>query len=118
MKRSLLALGLLLSTCVAALPQAAAVGFRACNAATISATAVSSNVQLNTCGATVILYNITAVEAFYVVGATSATTATTSNFSIPGNSFVQIAVPTNGDWIAAITAAGSTTLRVSQGSIQ
>ena len=81
----------------------------------------STNVQLSVCGPTVLLMNITSQEAFYNVGPTSSTAATVNSYSIPGNSFQLLTVPSNGAggwWLAAITAANSTTLRVVQGTAQ
>lgn len=97
-------------------------GFTPCLTAgqpgSLSATVASSNVQLSRCGPTVILYNITSTEAFYNLGQTSTTVATTSSASIPGNTYVVLNVPNQqaaGIFIAAITAGGATTLRVVQG---
>jgi hypothetical protein len=55
---------------------------------------------------------------FYVTGTASSTAATTSNYSLPGNSFIVINVG-NGSavapYLAAITATSTTTLRITQG---
>jgi hypothetical protein len=99
-------------------------GFTPCTASagaqTLSVSGTSSNVQLATCGPNVMLFNITSQEAFYNLGSTSSTAATTSSFSIPGNSYIVLTVPnaTVGYWLAAITATSTTTLRISQGIAQ
>lgn len=91
-------------------------GILPCNAASLSVSNTSSNVQLSKCAPSALLMNIGSQEAFYTFGATSAgAVATTSNYSIPGNSFQWITVGTNGEWIAAITASSTTTLRIIQG---
>lgn len=91
-------------------------GLLPCNAASLSVSSVSSNVQLSKCAPTAIIMNIGSQEAFYALGGTSGAVATTSNYSIPGNSFQQIVVGTNGEWLAAITSTSTTTLRVVQGT--
>jgi hypothetical protein len=95
------------------------VGIKGCFASTLNATGASSNVQLSKCAPTALLLNISSTEAFYVLGATSAlAVATTSNFSLPGNSFQQVDVGTNGTWIAVITGGGTTTIRITQGDVR
>lgn len=115
MKRLLLAAVL----CVVALPAFAGgagnVGISPCAAESLSVSGSSNNVLLSTCGPVVIVYNITSQEAFYNLGSTSSTTAATTNFSIPGNSFVTLNVNTQGWYLAAITASATTTLRIVQG---
>ena len=88
--------------------------------ASLSVSSVSANQQLNICGSTLIVYNVTSQEAFYVLGSAASTTATTSGNSIPGNSFVVLSIPNaDGAWyLAAITATGTTTLRFVQGQVQ
>jgi hypothetical protein len=99
-------------------------GFTPClasaGAQTLSVSSSSSNIQLATCGPNVMLFNITAQEAFYNLGSASSTVATTSSFSIPGNSYIILTVPNGatGYYLAAITATSTTTLRVSQGIAQ
>lgn len=121
----LLILGLLLSLSVSA--SAVDQGFTPCvlgNAGsppvTLSVSNTSSNVQLAVCGPTVILMNITSQEAFFNLGSTSSVTATTSSFSLPGNSFIQLTVPTGaiGYYLAAITSTSTTTIRILQGIAQ
>lgn len=117
MIKLLLAAGLVLAALASAWAQS--VGILPCSAASLSVTGTSSNVQLSKCGPTALIFNIGAQEAFYTFGGTSAlAVATTSNYSIPGNSFQQVSVGTNGDWIAAITATSTTTLRIVQGTGQ
>jgi hypothetical protein len=91
-------------------------GILPCNAASLSVSNTSSNVQLSKCAPSAIIMNIGSTEAFYNFGATSAAAATTSNYSIPANSWQLVVVGTNGEWIAAITASSTTTLRILQGT--
>lgn len=100
----------------AAEAQAQTAGILPCNAASLSVSNTSSNVQLSKCAPSALLMNIGTAEAFYTFGATSAgAVATTANFSIPANSWQWVTVGTNGEWIAAITASSTTTLRIIQG---
>jgi hypothetical protein len=94
------------------------VGMNGCNAASLSVSNTSTNVQLSKCGPAALVLNVGSTEAFYVLGATSATAATTSNFSIPGNSYQLVSVGENGQWFAAVTASSTTTLRITQGTVQ
>jgi hypothetical protein len=91
-------------------------GITPCSANSLAVTSSSGNVALNACGPTVIVYNISAQEAFYNLVTSAAGTATTSNYSLPGNTFVvlQIAQGTAA-WLAAITATSTTTFRIVQG---
>lgn len=86
--------------------------------AALSVSGTTSNVQLKTCGPTVIVYNITSQEVFYTIGSASSTVATTSSNSLPGNTYVVLVVPTAspGYYFAAITATSTSTLRFVQGS--
>ena len=84
-------------------------------AASISVSNSSNNTQLSVCGDTVILYNITSTEAFYAYGAASNTAATTSSFSLPGNSFIVLNLGSSPLYLAAITASSTTTIRIVQG---
>ncbi len=96
-------------------------GFSPCTTtpASISASVASSNVALTAnCGSSAILYNIGAQEAFWTIGSTSAAVATASKNSLPGNTYIIVAVPNTATWIAAITAVGTTTIRVLQGYVQ
>jgi hypothetical protein len=126
MKRLLFAGFLFFLSCIAALPQSGAPrGISACNAASLSVTNSSSNVQLTQCGPSVIVMNLTSQEAFWTVGQSSTTAATTSSYSIPGGAYLVITVPTpqpgsaTGGWyFAAITASSTTTIRLIQGNAQ
>ena len=57
-------------------------GFAPCHAFTIS-----------NCGPSVILMNIGSQEALFNIGQTTATVAASTNYSLPGNSFIMITVP-------------------------
>lgn len=83
--------------------------------ASLSVTTSSANVQLGTCGPTVVVLNITSQEVFFKLGATSAIIAATTSNSLPGNTFIVLSVPTSGQWFAAITASGTSTIRFIQG---
>lgn len=96
-------------------------GLSPCSANSISVSGTSGNVQLSTCGPVILLWNITSQELFYNFGTASTTAATTSNYSIPGNSFIVINLPNAqaaGYYLAAITATSTTTLRITQGYAQ
>ena len=100
-------------------------GIAPCAPNSITATSPSANVQLSTCGNTLLIMNLSAQEAFYKVGSastTAATTTVTDSYSIPGNSFEMIVVPglagQTGWYFAAITAASTATLRLIQGNAQ
>jgi hypothetical protein len=124
MRRLGLSLGLafvaLLGGAQASFAQYAA-GISPCAAETLSVSGTSSNVQLSLCGPTVLLQNIGSQEMFFNIGAASTTAATTSNYSIPGNTFIVINVPNGqplGWYLAGITSTSTTTLRVTQGYAQ
>jgi hypothetical protein len=91
-------------------------GITPCSANSISVNNSSQNIQLSTCGPTVIVWNIGTVETFVNLGTASSTAATTSNYSVPANSYLVLNVGTTGIYLAAITAASTTTLRVIQGT--
>jgi len=120
MKRLLLATFLFLSFTAIAGAQDVK-GFTPCTASqgaqTISVSGSSSGVTLSACGPSVLLFNIGTQEAFYLLSSSN-TPATTSSFSIPGNSYILLTVPNLGAtyYLNAITATSTTTLRVSQGS--
>jgi hypothetical protein len=114
----LLALTLLLGVGHRAHAQQIPAGFAPCSAHSLAVSNTSSNVQLANCGPSLILMNLTTREAFFNVGQASATTATASNYSIPGNSYLQITVPdeTGAGWfVASITSTGTTTIRLIEG---
>ena len=80
----------------------------------------SQNVQLSNCGPTLIVYNISAVEVFYVIGSASSTVATVSSNPLPGNTFVVLNVPGQpgsvpGWYFAVITATGTSSVQFVQG---
>jgi hypothetical protein len=115
---ALLALTLLLGVGHRAHAQQIPAGFAPCSAHSLAVSNTSSNVQLANCGPSLILMNLTTQEAFFNVGQASATTATASNYSIPGNSYLQITVPdeTGAGWfVASITSTGTTTIRLIEG---
>jgi hypothetical protein len=91
-------------------------GITPCAPKSLSVTTSSGNVALDTCGPTVIVYNISTQEAFYNLVTSAAGTATTSSYSLPGSTFVvlQIAQGTP-TWLAGITATSTTTFRIVQG---
>ena len=82
--------------------------------ATIAVTTSTGNVAIAGTGATLRLANVTSVECFVAVG-NSAVAATTGSFSVPGNTQVFISIPNEATYVAAITAATTTTLRISRG---
>ena len=64
---------------------------------------------------------ISTQEAFFNVGQTSATVASATNYSLPGNSFLMIIAPDEtaaGWYVAGFTSTGSTTIRVIEGRAQ
>lgn len=85
---------------------------------TLSVSNSSANVQLAPGCPTVILMNITSQEAFLNLGTASSTAATTSGWSIPGNTFLVFNVPDKGTgyYLAAITSSSTTTIRIIQGT--
>ena len=90
-------------------------GITPCAAFSISASNTSANQQLSACGDTILLWNVGTQELFYNFGTASSTAATSSNWSLPGNSFVVISLGFNKYYLAAITSASTTTLRITQG---
>jgi len=92
-------------------------GIAPCAATSISVSNTTANAQLSSCGQTAILWNVGSQELFYALGPLSSQAATTSNFSLPGNSFVIINVGLNKPYLAAITSTSTTTLRITQGQV-
>lgn len=82
--------------------------------ASLSVTTTTGNVAISGTGSTLRLANVTAVECFVTVG-TSTVTAAITDFSIPGNTIVLLAIANTATHIAAITGATTTTLRISRG---
>jgi hypothetical protein len=101
-------------------------GISPCTPNSIAVSGTSSNVQLSTCGSSLIIMNITSQEAFFKIGqlsTTAATTTVTDSYSIPGNSFELLTVPGlagvgAGWYFAAITSTSTTTIRLIQGNAQ
>lgn len=122
--RKLLAATVLVALLCAPIQSDAQVGaniFSPCAPNSLSVSGTSSNVQLSVCGPVVYLINTTSQEAFWKLGpasTTAATTTVTDSYSIPGNTYERITVPTGqsaGYYLAAITATGTTTIRILQG---
>jgi hypothetical protein len=75
----------------------------------LSVSSTSSNVQLNKCGETLIVFNNGSVDARVRLGSTSSTTAQLTDILVPTKTFVVFNVGTSGLYLAAV-ASGSTTL--------
>lgn len=87
-------------------------GFTPCSGKSLSVTTSSANVQLSTCGPTVILYNTTSQEAYYNIASASTTAATTSGYYIPGGGFIVLQQPAGVAWyLAGITSTSTTTFK-------
>lgn len=84
-------------------------------AATLAVTGTTANVALPTSDATLIIQNVGAQNAFFNLGVGNGTTATTSNFSLPSGATISLGIGSN-TYLAAITATGSTTLNLIQGT--
>lgn len=82
--------------------------------ASISVTNTTGRAAISGTGATLRLANVSTVECFVKVGDSTVEAATT-DFSVPANSQVFISVPNTATHVAAITAASTTTLRISRG---
>lgn len=82
--------------------------------ASLSVTTGTGRVAVAGTGGTLRLANVTSVECFVTVGDVTVVAATT-DFSIPGNSVVFLAIPNTATYVAAITGATVTTLRISRG---
>lgn len=92
---------------------------------TIAVTTTSQRIALQGAGAVVTLANVSTVECFVAVGDSTvvataaatpaATSATDGSMSIPANSWASFAIPLDATHLAAVTAASTTTLRVSRG---
>ncbi len=80
----------------------------------LSVTTSTGNVAITGAGTTLRLANVTAQECFVAFGA-STVVATTGGFSVPGNSQVFVTIPSGTTHVAAITASGTATLRISRG---
>jgi hypothetical protein len=75
----------------------------------------SAEVQLSTCGETVIVYNNSANDARYRLGTSNPTTAVLTDSLLPANSFVVLNVGRFGLYFAAIST-GTGTISFVQGS--
>lgn len=82
--------------------------------ASIAVTTTTGNVAITGVGSVLRLANVTSVECFVAFG-TSAITATTGSFSVPGNTAIFVSVSDAVTHVAAITASGTATLRISRG---
>lgn len=110
-----LSLLLWLGTIAIAHAQSPPSGFDPCASASLSVSGTSANTQLSTCGPTVVIWNIGAQEAFIALGTASNTVATSASVSIPSGTGTVVQAGLIGQYLAAITATGTTTLRISQG---
>lgn len=81
----------------------------------ISATTSTSNVSLPGTGPVAVVQNTGSVTAYITIGTASSLTATTAGFPVQAGMVIAIAIPAPG-YMAGITASGSTTLLVTQGS--
>jgi hypothetical protein len=80
----------------------------------ISVTTTTGRVATTGAGNVMRLANVSSTECFVAFG-TGSVNATTSGFSMPGNSQVFVASSDAITHVAAITASGTTTLRISRG---
>lgn len=80
----------------------------------ISVTTSSARVNVTGEGTTLRLANVSTVECFVAFGGSTVTAAAT-DFSMPANTQVFVTVPSGTSYVAAITASGATTLRISRG---
>jgi hypothetical protein len=90
-------------------------GIRVCSSNnTLSASAVSSSVQLSSCASTTIVWNTGTAEAFLALG-NSTVTATTAGISLPAGTYLVLNAGQAAPYLAAITASGTSALRIIQG---
>lgn len=75
----------------------------------------SANRKMGTCGETVIVYNNSASDTRYRLGASSTTAALATDLLLPANTFVVLNVGTLGMYFAAIST-GTPTLSFVQGT--
>ena len=77
--------------------------------ADLTFSASSANVHLSTCGEVLIVFNNSANDARYRLGATSAAAvALTTDILLPSKTFVVLNIGNTGLWFAAIGAGGGT----------
>lgn len=91
---------------------------------TIAVTTTSQSIAMQGAGPTVLVQNVGAVECFIAVGgsgvtataaaASPATDATDGSMSIPAGAIAVYTIPEVDTHLAAVTASGTTTLRVSR----
>lgn len=82
--------------------------------ASLSVTTSTDRVAITGAGNTLRLANVSATECFVALG-TSTVEATTGGFSMPANSQLFVSVSDAVTNVAAITASGTATLRISRG---
>ena len=80
----------------------------------ISVTTSSARVNVAGAGNTLRLANVASTECFVKLGDSTVTAATT-DLSMPANSTLFLAVFDSTTYVAAITASGTATLRISRG---
>lgn len=91
---------------------------------TIAVTSTSQAIALQGAGGSVLLQNVGTTECFVAVGdstvtataGTGTTDATDGSMSVPAGAIVVYSIPQTATYVAAVTAAGTTILRVSRGS--
>jgi hypothetical protein len=77
-------------------------------AALTLAAATSANVQVLTCGNSLIVYNTISSISFFNLGTSNAVTATTASTPIPPSTFIVLVLPSQtATWLAAYNTAGS-----------
>jgi len=82
--------------------------------ASLSVTTSTGRAAATGNGTTLRIANVAATECFIKLG-DSTVTATTSDFSMPANSVALLAASGAITYVAAITASGTATLRISRG---
>lgn len=91
--------------------------------ATLGVTTVTGGVTLSGTGTSVMISNVTSVEAFVALGGSKVTVAAggtktsadDGGLSVPGNVTVIYTLPPDATTLAGITASGTTTLRLNRG---
>lgn len=66
-------------------------------------------------GAVILVQNVGSTECFVKLGTNNTVTAAVTDFSVPGNTSRFLAVNDAITNVAAVTAAGTTTLRIARG---
>ena len=80
----------------------------------IAASTTSANVQLSRCGSTAQITNIGSVEAFYSLGSSSATAATSNSYPIEPGQTIALSSEHAQLYVAAVTASGTSTITITQ----